>query len=441
MLNFDAIGYIAPVLILLITALALAARRANKNTPVLILLFLWVVVFSAHGLAVTFQVIPLFPSGIEPNSKILLALLTITFSYVLWRNMLYWAAGTRYGGFELNVYSDRGRFIPRWIQWIIAAFALLVLIMMVHKAVSILGTTDVLGSMQLLRTRLNYEDASWGAVAYLGFIVTVLAVYMFTLTQGQAIVARLPALLTVLFAFGIALVTTQRTSILLLLVAMCFAQSRKGLPSLRMIGLLGSAFVSFFIGIGFLVGKVGQEGSTIGEVFFFGWNSFLLYFLTPLSAFSYSEVWVNPAADGGFTLRFFLRIMEAVNLYSGDIPNLVQEFVWVPVPTNVYTFAHMAISDFGSLFLIYYFIIGGILGIVFAFPRRGPVMRTLQGFTYYPIVMTVFQDQFFMITSQWIQILLVLYFCHAITRRSKHTYISSNQHPTQDLRSLSGDIT
>lgn len=417
MLNLDAIGYIAPVLILLITALGLAAWRSATHAPVLILLFLWIIVFSTHGLAVAFQVVPLFPSAIVPNSKILMALLTMTLSFVFWRNILGRTIGTGNGNAGLT--SDLGgeRMIPRWIQWIITAFSFLVLAMMVRRATSILGTADVLGSMQLLRTRLNYEDASWGALAYLGSIATVFAVYMFTLTKGQAIAARLPALLTTIFASGIALVSTQRTAILLLLVALTFAQARKALPSFRVMAILSGIFVGFFIGVGFLVGKVGQEGSTVGEIFYFGWNSFSLYLLSPLSAFSYSEVWINPPADGAFTLRFFFKILQELDLYAADVPNLVQDFVWVPVPTNVYTFAHMAISDFGSAYLLYYFIIGGIFGIVFAFPRRGPATRTLQGFSYYPIVMTVFQDQFFTIASQWIQILVVLYICYAITRR------------------------
>lgn len=419
MLNLDAIGYIAPVLILLITALGLAAWRPATHAPVLILLFLWVIVFSTHGLVVAFQIVPLFPSAIVPNSKILMALLTITFSFVFWRNLL--GRGVRTGdcGARLTSDLDRERMIPRRVQWIITAFSLLVLVMMVRRASSIVGTADVLGSMQLLRTRLNYEDASWGAHAYLGTIVSVFAVYIFTLTKGQDIRARLPALLTTIFAFGIALLSTQRTTILLLLIALTFAQSRKGLPSFRVMGILSGIFVVFFIGVGFLLGKVGQEGSTVGEILYFGWNSFSLYLLTPLSAFSYSEIWINPPVDGAFTSRLFFKILQALDLYaySADVPNLVQDFVWVPVPTNVYTFAHMAISDYGSAYLLYYFIIGGILGFVFAFPHRGPATRTLQGFSYYPIVMTVFQDQFFTITSQWIQILVVLYICNAITRR------------------------
>lgn len=345
-----------------------------------------------------------------------MALLTMTLSFVFWRNV-FGARFTKGGGVSRHNSDSAGeRMIPRRIQWTVAAFAAVVLFLIIRRAISISGSVNILMSMQLLRTRLNYEGASWGAVAYLATAVSVFAVYMSTLTKGQGFVERAPATLVTVIAFAIAVVTTQRTAILMLLVALTFARSKEGIPSLRAIGVAGVLFLTFFLVAGFSVGKIGRQGSSIGEILSLGWIAALQYLLTPLSAFSISEVWINPPADGAITLRFFLKALQYFDLYTGHTSDLVQEYVFVPIPTNVYTFAHMAILDFGSAYFCYFLVIGVIIGLIFSFPRRGPFGRSLQGFSYYAIIMTVFQDQFFSIASQWLQIFLALFICYAVTR-------------------------
>lgn len=425
--EFNVFSYAVPALLLLI-AVVPAAKRPAQNAPILVLLLLWVFVFSAHGIVAAFQIVPLFPTDIFPNLLITLAVLTIALSFMFWRNVFCRTMGTHNARIEILSELDGEQGIPRWIQWTITVFAFLAFALMNWKAAQISGTSNVLGSMQFLRTQLNYEGASWGLVGYLGLPVTVLAVYMVAISKGQQFNARLPSFLIVLFALGIAVLSTQRTSIFMLLIGLTFATSRRGLPNLRTLSILAAILITAFFSIGFLVGKVGQEGVKIGEVLLLGVDSFLLYFFTPLSAFGSSEIWNNAANTGDFSFRFFLSVLQRLGLYSGEIQELVMEFIWVPLPTNVYTFAFVSIYDFGPFFMMYHFLIGTGLGFVFALPRRKISIRVLQGFSYYALLMTLFQDQFATITSTWIQVLIVLVICDLLTSSRKGAFAPMFDH-------------
>jgi hypothetical protein len=149
------------------------------------------------------------------------------------------------------------------------------------------------------------------------------------------------------------------------------------------------------------------------------------YFITPLSAFDASRVWEASTYDAGYVLRFFQEVLSRIGLDAGAQKELVMPFINVPVPTNVYTFGYVAFSDFGFLFPIYFMLVGLLVGFTFALPRRIPSVRVLQGFCYYPIIMTLYQDQFLTIMSTWVQIILVLGICHAFTHVETRREISS----------------
>ena len=266
---------------------------------------------------------------------------------------------------------------------------------------------------------------------YASLSVTVFSVYMLTATKGESLAARFPIILAVISALTIAVVSTQRTSLFMLLIALTFAPSRGPLPSLKVFGILGSVLITAFLGLGFIVGKVGSEDASLGEILTIGMESFLLYFLTPLSAFDSSAIWNNVAGDGGYSLRFFFSVFSRLGLYSGEIKPLVMEFTWVPLPTNVYTFAYVSIADFGGFYLLYHAIIGALLAAVFSLPRAILSVRVLQGFCYYPLFMTLYQDQFITITSTWVQTLILIGICHVVTsrRQSHHPTSGSLQFP------------
>jgi oligosaccharide repeat unit polymerase len=280
------------------------------------------------------------------------------------------------------------------------------------------NNVNVFPYLQLLRTNINYEGSSWGYTKYLGLSLIVISCYLMALKKGSPIKEKIPEIIVVINTLLISIISTQRTSILLLLIGLLFTLSNNRLPRIKTISLNMSLFISIFILVGFYVGKVDENTSTFNIVLLSGIESFVLYLLTPLSALAYSDIWQYPNMDGNYTLRFFFLLFDKFGIYSYEDSSLVMDFVYVPYATNVYTFLGAPVSDFGCLYFFYFMIIGIILGIVFSLPRKQVSYRVLQGFAFYPIIMSVFQDQFLTLTSTWIQILVVIFFLRILEKKA-----------------------
>lgn len=417
MYHYSVVSYFFPLFIIGF-ALIFLMRNSNKNAPILIFLLIWFFTFLFHGVTTAFQLVDLYPSGLIPNLLVTGAVLTLSLSFIVFRSFFMKALGS--SNFELiNLLNTQiSESFRKKNQLFFVFFSLVAFYFMFKQATQIIDGKNVFFALQLLRSNLNYEDYNWGMVRYLGVPVTVIAVYMMTSSKGQKLRSKIPAIIVFFCALLIAILSTQRTAILMLLVALLFSTSRSNFPKMRVIIFTAIVFVLFFTLVGFLVGKVGNNIDNNYEIFLLGLESFIKYFLSPLSAFSESGIWKNPSHDGGFSLRFFFSLLTSLGIYSGDVKELVLDFSWVPFPTNVYTFVFASISDFGYFYFWYYLLIGFILGFVFSLPRTRISCRVLQGFSYYPLIMSVFQDQFFAILSTWIQIIIMVIVLHFFLERN-----------------------
>ena len=416
MIPFALIDYLLPMVALGVTGWVLSLKSPAQNAPVLLLIGLWIFIFTAHAAVTGIALIPLYPSGIVANSYVTFAVIALALAFVMTRAIISGANPARPNpSTEISPDHVPDSPLPHpFLILMLALYAILVLLLMVRTAIRITGTGDVLSSMQYLRFRLNYDAADWGIVKYLSLSVTAFSVYAVVATRGMRTRTRWPVYIAVFCAITMAVISTQRTAIFMILIALAFAPGKGNLPSLRTVMLLGIALIIAFLGVGYSVGKAGTVDLSLGENLATGFESFLLYMLTPLSALSQSEIWAYSTPDGSYSLRFFTSIAAKLGLFQGDIKPLVMEYSWVPGPTNVYTFVYVALADFGAMFFVYYLFVGAMLGVVFSLPRRSAAIRTIQGFCYYPIIMTLYQDQFLTITSQWIQIIIFVTFAHAV---------------------------
>jgi len=417
--QFELINYIAPVLSL--TFYAFILRRAARKTQFAaqIIVYLWIFVFAVHGLVAAFEIVPLFPMSLSGSIHLSLSAMLLSFCIFI-STIIFSSFKFSFSTFGPQSKSNTtSRHMAKATIWVIALFSALVLAATYLGAVRITGTMNVLGSLQYLRTQLNYEGANWGGIQYLSSIVMTLSIYIFLTTRTLDWRYRIPAYTILASAFCIAIVSTQRTTIFMLIIALVFSCSKRGIPSIKILSILAAILFSFFVLVGTLVAKIVIEEDGTGTVISAGFDAFLLYLLTPLSAFDNSLIWQSPYYDAGYTLRFFQAVISAFGIYIGETRSLVMDFIYTPLPVNTYTFAYTAIADFGYFSPIYYCAIGLILGLIFSLPRQNSAVRTLQGISYYPILMTPFQDQFFTLTSQWIQVILAVYLCDTLsTRRS-----------------------
>lgn len=427
--------YLAPMAVLLVNAIVLLYRSSARNAPALLMTALWLLLFFLHALVSGNNLVPLYPSGIMANSIIAGSVVTFSVAFALSRALAEGNLWTRGAKRDRNtIYSTPPS--PLFAR-MLAIYAVLVLLLMYLTAIRITGASSLLSSLQNLRFQLNYDGAEWGVVRYLSLSVTVFSVYMVVATREERFSTRWPVFLAVLCSLTMAIISTQRTAIFMQVIALFFASSKGAFPKFKAFAILGSFLIIAFILVGFLVGKIGNFDIGFIDSLSGGLESFLLYLLTPLSALDTSKIWLHSIGDGAFSLRLFQLFGAKMGLFDGEIRDLVMEFVSVPVLTNVYTFAYVAVSDYGAFFFVYYIFVGSLFGVIFSIPRRSVAAATLQGFCYYSILLSVFQDQFVTILSQWIQIIFFILFARFITTTGRfrrvrthsvnHSFISTQR--------------
>ena len=414
------LAYLFPIFFLLLALAAFHVEGARFVVgPSSVLILIWIAVLALHGSAIGLELVVLYPSTLAANMFVTVGVLAFSISFRVSKSLF----GSRVararplrqpGAVQSSKCVRLSRNANFMREGVILLYALVVFYLMYTQAQSIIGSSDVFGQLRLLRTRINYEEVEWGLVEYAALSAVVAAVYLGAQSSGRSLRRSLLPAAVLAVAILIAAVSSQRTAVLMVIVGFFFARSASGLPSIRVIALSVVGFFGLFVLIGFLVGKVGNAESGASLVVQSGFQSFALYLLSPLSAFSSSEIWTSTIGESQFTTRFFYRVFESIGLYDGRIQNLVLDFSFVPIATNVYTFAHAPISDFGYGYIAYFSIVGVIYGYAFSFRRESPFVRTIQGLLYYPIVMSVFQDQWMTITSQWIQIIVSAWILHVL---------------------------
>lgn len=74
-------------------------------------------------------------------------------------------------------------------------------------------------------------------------------------------------------------------------------------------------------------------------------------------------------------------------------------------------------SNSGGLFsLFFFFIIGALCGFFFRVGQRVVIFRYMYYLSIYPIVMSIFQDQFFSLLSFWVQFFLLMLFFYYLNK-------------------------
>ena len=167
---------------------------------------------------------------------------------------------------------------------------------------------------------------------------------------------------------------------------------------------------SIFVLVGLFLGKVGSLEQSFLVNFLTMKDSLRTYLLASLPAFDlYMQSDISPEY-GSNTFRTILAVLHEIG-FNVDVPSLVKEYRYVPMPTNVYTVYQPYFADFsffGPVFI--QFFIGLVYGVVFKKANRGnPFYIFLYGIFLYPLLMQGFQDQYFSLLSTWIQYFIALY--------------------------------
>jgi oligosaccharide repeat unit polymerase len=199
---------------------------------------------------------------------------------------------------------------------------------------------------------------------------------------------------------ALALLTTGRTAILLLFVAMAIYAAAFRLWKLRTIVLLcGGLFAVAFILVAVLLHKGGLGDPTksfgLGEAVV---NNVRTYFLSGPAGFQ--EVFENPGefSERGvesYSFFYVFQVAKKLGLVRTAIrPEL--PFVFVPSPTNVFTFLRPLWLDFSYGAFGVIFVLGGLIGWLWRLARGGvPVAVLVYPFFLNGVLLQPFEEQIF----------------------------------------------
>jgi len=217
-------------------------------------------------------------------------------------------------------------------------------------------------------------------------------------SRGESVLATLSFLVSLAYAF----LATGRTFVLLLFVLIFVALRAKGIVSRRGAIIFAMPAVAFFFVITPLL-----AGRLVMDIV----DYFLLYFVAPLSNFNWGINGIFACCTNGEMV--FRTIFAVLSKFGFDVQviDLIQPWADTKLGGNVYTVFMPYYRDFG---------IFGVIGFMFSFglvhswlakqaTSDNPLAVFVNGIFLYALVMQFFQDQYFSLLSQWIQMIFWMY--------------------------------
>ena len=179
--------------------------------------------------------------------------------------------------------------------------------------------------------------------------------------------------------------------------------------SLKPFIIFGALFL--VLGLAFTGVRSVEEGHE-EEAFTF-MDLFGMYVVSPIIAFC-DDMPCSAVHWGENTFRPFYHIAYALGLVSFEPTEMIQEFTYVGIPTNVYTMMSPYFKDFGYAGILVFSIIeGAFIGSIYKLSRTGhTVMRLFYAYFVFILAVQFFDELFFQGFSGTIQVIVLLYLCH-----------------------------
>ncbi|MFK8049243.1 MAG: O-antigen polymerase [Halioglobus sp.] len=410
MSSYDPFAYLLPLAILVILVVAIFTLSPKKHLPMKIFLGSWIIVLGLHFFVVSLDLMPLRSVSLSTNFAIIKAVIAVLIGYLsvgfFLRN--YRISHSKHSE-VLRLSSDLKANV---FDLIILFYALIVLVWMWSTVNTILGHFGFYGleSFRDLRNQVNYRGSSWGAVMYFATFGMCASVFVIAKNGGRPPRQQIIGYLILLVVLITSFLSTQRTGSFMLLIAVTFCLASKGSIAIARLAKLIAILFIIFLTVGAILGKAGNLDMPFAQIVTTGFQTMMYYMLSPLSALDMVQNSTNILLEGQYTARSIISLFNFIGLSDVPLVDLIQPYVFVPAPTNVYTFVHAPYRDFGQLFPIYHFFLGILLGSIFTLRNSHFGFRVMQAFLFYPLIFSFFQDQFFTLTSQWLQIAVSLAF-------------------------------
>lgn len=172
--------------------------------------------------------------------------------------------------------------------------------------------------------------------------------------------------------------------------------------------LLATLSFLMFVTLGVLMWKGGNVKATFSENVSSMATTIEVYLLASIPAFDHLVRSGSPYYFGEYSFRTFFAVLRAIGV-NVSVKPLVQDFVYVPMPTNIYTVYQPYFLDFGLPALpLAQFIFGFLHGFIYrkaTIYRPHPFYVFLLSILMLPLVSQYGGDLYFSLLSMWIQYL------------------------------------
>lgn len=264
-----------------------------------------------------------------------------------------------------------------------------------------------------LRSALSVDGEGFGIVAYAlpGSLFCTIGHLYFGKAIGafRAIAATVPTLAYASMFAGRTLLFTTLVAGLAVLAITRRIRARNALLLFVTIG------IAVFVAIGIALNKAGSYDQTALENVPEILDAMRIYLLGGAPAFDILQENTNHLGWGINTFRSVFALAKSLGISNAEVVPLVKEFVFVPVPTNVYTIYQPYYEDFGLAgALAILFGLGYVHSLTYRFSSsrsRTAFWAIAYSLMMYPLFMQFFHDQYFSLLSFWGQLaafLLVL---------------------------------
>lgn len=318
---------------------------------------------------------------------------------VLFSTATYYAFPSRQHSFkEEDTELNRGVFM---FFFIIAVVCTPFFVYKVYTIIKMFGTEDLFSNIRSLAVLQSKTGDSAGILKYVNTINK--ALYVIALWNIKKLgkgIFFVVLLINLLYAASI----MEKGFLFFLFFSTLFVLYEKQKVKLRTIFLWCLFIIVFFYGFNLLRSNVDADDyGTFGKFF-------SMYILSPAVAFSKTQ---EILSDQFGTRSFTFLYSFANKIFSCNytvMPNL-QEFVWVPIPTNVYTVFQPFFQDFGYKGVAFFASVYGVItGFIYRLARNGgQVTRCVYAYVVYILMLQFFQEVFIVGISDLFQYIIIFF--------------------------------
>ena len=255
------------------------------------------------------------------------------------------------------------------------------------QVVMMFDSSDMLNNIRLLAL---YGDENYGFLTYsyvFNQVLLVVAIWRYPKIPFWQLLTVIIANLMSAFAI------MEKGMLFFLFITVLYVLYQKGIVKMRSIFLYSATLVIVF----FIINSARsftEDADPNEEITFL--DFFAIYVLSPSVAFEQVTEDLTPQ----FGSHTFQTIYLFLNRFGGDyeMNTKLQEFVWVPLPTNVYTVFQPFFEDFKYKGVAIFAMVYGVFsGLVYRLARNGnSIGKCLYAYVAYDLALQFFQENVMM---------------------------------------------